>query len=100
MGPMRLLLVLSLVTLSLQPAQAISLRRQCRVQCKATIDACVVTGAARRHCRRDTLRRCRQEGLTVCPGGVSPTTTTTLPSGPCDFDSSTRRCVGTCGNGG
>jgi len=27
-------------------------------------------------------------------------TTTTLPQGPCDFDSDTRRCKGTCGNGG
>jgi len=31
---------------------------------------------------------------------VGGTTTTTLPPGPCDFNSDTRRCEGTCGNGG
>ena len=31
---------------------------------------------------------------------VGSTTTTTLPSGSCDFDSDSRQCVGTCGNGG
>ncbi len=31
---------------------------------------------------------------------VPTTTTTTLVPGPCDFDSDTRRCEGTCGNGG
>ena len=31
---------------------------------------------------------------------VSTTTTTTLAPGPCDFNSDTRRCEGTCGNGG
>jgi hypothetical protein len=31
---------------------------------------------------------------------IGSTTTTTLPSGSCDFDSDTRQCVGTCGNGG
>jgi hypothetical protein len=30
---------------------------------------------------------------------VSPTTTT-LPPGPCEFNSDSRRCEGTCGNGG
>ena len=31
---------------------------------------------------------------------VSSTTTTTVPSGPCDFNSSDRKCEGTCGDGG
>ena len=31
---------------------------------------------------------------------VSTTTTRTLAPGPCDFNSDTRRCEGTCGNGG
>ena len=31
---------------------------------------------------------------------VSTTTTTTRPTGPCDFNSSNNRCEGTCGNGG
>jgi len=31
---------------------------------------------------------------------VSSTTTTTVPAGPCDFDSSDRTCKGTCGGGG
>jgi hypothetical protein len=31
---------------------------------------------------------------------VGPTTTTTLAPGPCDFNSNSRRCEGTCGNGG
>jgi hypothetical protein len=30
----------------------------------------------------------------------STSTSTTLAPGPCDFDSDSRRCVGTCGNGG
>ena len=31
---------------------------------------------------------------------VVSTTTTTLPTGPCDFSSSDQRCEGTCANGG
>ena len=31
---------------------------------------------------------------------ASSTTTTTVPSGPCDFNSSDRKCEGTCGDGG
>src|SRR5882724_7204534 len=31
---------------------------------------------------------------------VSSTTTTTVPSGPCDFNSSDRKCEGTCGDSG
>ena len=31
---------------------------------------------------------------------IGSTTTTTLPAGPCDFNSDNRRCEGTCGNGG
>src|SRR5438445_12653491 len=31
---------------------------------------------------------------------VSSTTTTTIPSGPCDFNSSDRKCEGTCGDSG
>jgi hypothetical protein len=102
-----LVLVLSLLTLYVRPAPAVSLRRQCRLQCKATIDACVGKGGGRRRCRRDTLRLCRHTGLAVCLGGAtttttvaSGTTTTTLTSGPCNFNSSTRSCEGTCSAGG
>src|SRR5215470_10553653 len=31
---------------------------------------------------------------------IGATTTTTLPPGPCEFNSDTRRCEGTCGNAG
>ncbi|TMA96886.1 MAG: hypothetical protein E6J77_00730 [Deltaproteobacteria bacterium] len=96
----RLLLLLSLVALGIQPARAISLRRECRRHCKDAINACVAAGGTHRRCHRDVLRLCRHTGLTTCPGGVSATTTTTLASGPCDFNSTTRRCSGTCADGG
>src|SRR5262249_57243248 len=66
---------------------AVSLRRQCRLTCKDTINACVAAGGKRPRCRRQTLRRCRLEGLVACGGAATTTTlgagatTTTLPSG-------------------
>ena len=94
------LLLLSVVTLGIEPARAMSLRRACRLHCRDAISACVTAGETHRRCRRDILRLCRHAGLAACPGGVSPTTTTTLASGPCDFNTSARRCEGTCADGG
>src|SRR5438552_3595543 len=55
------------------------LRVQCRFQCDAAVAACVTTTGQRfRPCRRQTLRRCRHEGLQVCAPSAT-TTTTTVP---------------------
>jgi len=94
---MRSLLVLLVVALAVPASDAASLRLRCRRRCGAAITACVqTTHDTRRHCRRDVLERCREAGIDVCPRP----TTTTIPAGPCDFDSSSRRCTGRCGNGG
>src|SRR5712692_5036503 len=49
-------------------ADAASLGRQCRQACRGEIAACVAAGGRSRACRRSTLARCRQEGVTVCQG--------------------------------
>src|SRR5262245_60154232 len=69
---------LLLGALLVQPAEAISLRRQCRLACNDAIAACVGAGGRRRHCRRTVLRQCRHAGVTVCS---TTTTTTTAPPG-------------------
>jgi plastocyanin len=68
-------------------AGALSRRKECRQACGATIDACVAQGGKRRRCKRQTLKRCRQEGpaatctaTTTTVAGV-PTTTTTGAGG-------------------
>jgi plastocyanin len=62
-------------------ADAVSLRRQCRLACKDAIKACIASGGKHRRCRRETLQRCRTEGVAACGGAPAPaTTTTTLPS--------------------
>ena len=68
----------ALLALLVAPAVGVSLRRQCRLACKDAINLCVAAGGKRGRCRRQTLRRCRREGLTACGGAA---TTTTLPSG-------------------
>src|SRR6185503_15322511 len=55
---------------------ALSRRKECRLACGATIDACVAQGEKPRRCKRQTLKRCRHEGVATC--GV---TTTTTPGG-------------------
>src|SRR5881392_1753644 len=49
-------------------ADAASLARQCRQACGDEIASCVAAGGRRLACKRQTLRRCRSEGLTVCEG--------------------------------
>src|SRR5438552_16101126 len=53
------------------PAHGASLTRQCRRACRDEIAACVASGGVRGPCRRQTLRRCRQEGLQACLAGES-----------------------------
>jgi len=83
----RSLLALTVVALLVPAAGAVSLRRQCRLTCKDAINACIAAGGKRARCRRQTLQRCRLEGLVVCGGAATTTTlgagatTTTLPSG-------------------
>src|SRR5437667_1095261 len=48
------------------PAHGASSTRQCRRACRDEIAACVASGGERGSCRRQTLQRCRQEGLQVC----------------------------------
>src|SRR5438093_4283172 len=49
-------------------ADAVSLARQCRQACGDEIASCVAAGGRRLACKRQTLRRCRSEGLAVCEG--------------------------------
>src|SRR5437867_2534693 len=49
-------------------ADAVSLARQCRQACGDEIAACVAAGGRQLACKRQTLRRCRREGLAVCQG--------------------------------
>src|SRR5206468_6515376 len=65
------ILALTLVALLVPPAGAVSLRRQCRLTCKDAINACVAAGGKRARCRRQTLRRCRREGLVACGGAAT-----------------------------
>src|SRR6266571_3790829 len=61
-------LALLAVLLVASAADAASLARQCRRACADEIAGCVAAGGRRLACKRQTLRRCRQEGLTVCQG--------------------------------
>ena len=69
--------LVGLLDWSAPDATALSRRKECRLACGVAIDACVAQGGKRRRCKRQTLRRCRQEGVATC--GV--TTTTTTPGG-------------------
>src|SRR5436309_11678265 len=64
-APLALLAVLLLLA---PAADAASLARQCRHACADEIAACVAAGGRRPACKRQTLRRCRREGLAVCQG--------------------------------
>ena len=75
---MHVFAALAFVALLLQPAEAISVRAQCRLECTSAIAACIDAGGKRRRCRRGTLRRCRHDGLTVCTAGGATTTSTKL----------------------
>jgi plastocyanin len=72
-------LAFALVALPASRAGAVSLRRQCRLACKDAIKACIAASGKRRRCHRETLRRCRTEGVAACGGVPATTTTTTLP---------------------
>lgn len=106
-------------------AGARGVMQRCRQECSTAIAACVKEGIAsgtrsarsvRRRCRKQTLRRCKREGVDTCVV-ASTTTTTTLhgqpgscvaftPSGPCNptaevfFSASTGSCciVDSCAN--
>lgn len=54
-------------------AKKVPLAKQCRLQCPATIDACISAGGKKAKCRRQTLAACRKTKLAFC----LPTTTTT-----------------------
>ena len=57
---------------------AISRRKECRLSCGATVEACVAQGGKRRRCKRQALKSCRKQGLAIC---TVTTTTTTLATG-------------------
>ena len=57
-------------------ADAASLARQCRQACGDEIAACVAAGGRHLACKRQTLRRCRREGLAVCWGPAAGGNTT------------------------
>ena len=48
------------------PAADAALARQCRLACVDEIAACVAAGGRRLACKRQTIRRCKREGLAVC----------------------------------
>src|SRR6266571_6417122 len=74
--PPTTLTALALVILAAIPVEA-GLRAQCRRQCDAAVAACVTSTRRRlRACHRQTLRRCRHEGLQVCAPATTTTTTT------------------------
>jgi len=52
------------LVLSLGLARAASFSKLCHTSCGAALQACSDAGTA--HCRRDVVRRCRQEGVQVC----------------------------------
>jgi len=60
------------VVLIVPAGDAGSLARQCRQACGDEIAACVAAGGHHLACKRQTLRRCRREGLTVCEGPEAP----------------------------
>ena len=64
-------LALLAVLLVAPTADAASLARQCRQACADEIAACVAAGGRHLACKRQTLRRCRREGLAVCQGTVA-----------------------------
>src|SRR5437870_12149430 len=61
-------LALLAVLLVAPTADAASLAMQCRQACADEIAACVAAGGRHLACKRQTVRRCRREGLTVCQG--------------------------------
>src|SRR3989442_15255068 len=74
--PPTTLTALALVILAAIPVEA-GLRAQCRRQCDAAVAACVTSTRRRlRACHRQTLRRCRHEGLQVCAPATTTTTST------------------------
>jgi plastocyanin len=78
----RVLLAIAVVMLLAPAGDAISLRRQCRLECGDAIEACVRAGKKRPRCRRQVLKRCRRRGLATCvPAGLPGSTTTTTQAG-------------------
>ena len=71
-APLAVLAVLLIVP----AADAVSLARQCRQACGDEIAACVAAGGRHLACKRQTLRRCRREGLAVCWGPAAGGNTT------------------------
>src|SRR5439155_694932 len=74
-APLALLAVLLLLA---PAADAASLARQCRYACADEIAACVAAGGRRPACKRQTLRRCRTEGLALCQGADAGGSATAL----------------------
>ncbi len=74
----RWLTVALVVTMAVSVARAVPIAKQCKQSCGSAIAACVAEGGRRKKCKKQTLKRCRQEGIAVCE---SSSTTTTLPGG-------------------
>ncbi len=68
--------VTALLSAAAAPAKKVPIAKQCRLECPATIAACISNGGKKARCRRQTLRACRQTRLAAC----LPTTTTTTTS--------------------
>jgi plastocyanin len=74
----RWLTVALAATIAVTVAHAIPIAKQCKRSCGPAISACVAEGGRRKKCKKQTLKRCRQEGIAACE---SSSTTTTLPDG-------------------
>src|SRR5438477_2114475 len=96
------------VLLAAAGADAASVGRQCRRACTDEIASCVAAGGRRLTCTRQTLMRCRREGLGVCQGAAAPvtlvggcTSPTVIPAQGGTFTgttSGTSALAGSCGN--
>src|SRR5438093_3465048 len=96
------------VLLAAAGADAASVGRQCRRACTDEIASCVAAGGRRLTCTRQTLMRCRREGLGVCLGAAAPvtlvggcTSPTVIPAQGGTFTgttSGTNLLTGSCGS--
>jgi hypothetical protein len=101
----------------LAAASASGAAPRCRRLCRDEVRACVAAGGRPPACRRETLRRCRREGLQACQASTTTTsvtvTTTTAticmagvcrpscgPAGGCPWGEYCIFPPGDCGRGG
>jgi hypothetical protein len=91
-----LLLLFAVLTATAPAARRVSLRKQCKQQCAAAIDACATTRKKRPRCSQKIQKECRKQGLVVCSTTTTSTTsTTTTTHGPFGHPTTTTTPVAT-----